>query len=71
MFMHSLTELAEESIHAHIVVNQSMQVVDVDALLLHGVTLTQCHGVVLKCLMVHCHAVGSTDGILTPITLSS
>ena len=47
-----------------------MEVFNLDALLLHGVTLAQCHGVVLEGLVVNSDTIRSTDCILTAIALA-
>ena len=39
--------------------------------LLHGIALAECNHAVLKCLVVNCHAVWSTDSIHTTVTLAN
>ena len=65
-----LKEFAQEAVETHLVGENLFEILDGDALLLPGVTVTKGYGVVLKCLMVYGDAVGCADGILTTVTLT-
>ena len=65
-----LFEVLQETCDGHLVFDDAAQVSDVHTLLLHRVTITECHRVVLQRLVVHRHAEWSTDGILTTVTLT-
>ena len=50
--------------------DKTVQILDLDACLAHGVALTQGDGVVLERLMVDGYAVGCAYGILTAVALA-
>ena len=65
-----LLKLLEQGSDANLILYDTLEVGDVDALLLHGVTVTQGHGVVFESLMIHGDAERSADSILTAVTLA-
>ena len=48
----------------------SIKLVNLDSLLLHSVTVTNCNGLILKCIKVNCDTYWSTDFVLTAVTLT-
>ena len=67
---HELLEVTEEVGEGHLLVNHAAKVLDLHALLLHGIALAYSHAAVTKAVVVNCDAERRTNGILAAITLA-
>ena len=65
-----LEEFAEKRVEGYLLSEDFLEIIGIDSFLLHGITVTQRDGIVLKGLMVNRDTVGSTDGVLTAIALT-
>ena len=65
-----LVELLENIAEINFLGDDCMEILDLDTLLLHRVTVTDSNATVVERIVVNCHAERSSDRILTTISLT-